>query len=610
MDDFSTDDQMSIWDIPVIEGKVSLEPHNIDTGLSNEDLPLDLAETPTCDSINDNKDDDIASTEKPKFVPKLRFGPNINNYKGKLYLSSTVFTVSLSRQKRGFYAISGTLSLISPADGRILQKNGDRLTEVINRRGARGCKPLTSKHAFATAASVEINLKPQKNPDFTESIKNVVINRAKTLRSAFLDQLTDLTLFGTPMERLPLKTLCAGYIDAYADSCAKSQSKKASLKRTLNDVADVLGETKLAAWRKQTFINAEKKSSYISSDSIKEVLNFLNFVSQKRREESNPVATCLESYLATKETVSPETYQTDAVKAVALPQELELNLESMCWENIGHPKYMYIMFTKESGLSADVSCELTFGDIILNPTEKETIFISYHRNNIVSSTHDYTFPLFPVGAVYLHAYMEYLEKTYGADRIGKDRYILSDCADGTKKIESKKLKNFINELLSHHKLGYAELVGLKELNIRRSRGEALLVKAYEKRIRSIFTGTGCKAVDDGAASFMMHQILVNSVQTDHYRGFTDQTGRYFLAASLRKDPRDPYQYSKLDEQPHRRKRAAWKYTPDGTGKQYIYPARSRVHRLIYEVSFENLKAGDEVTIEAPGGVLVKELKEN
>ena len=160
------------------------------------------ADTPAC-----TKQTRSTSTviKKPKFEPPLQFGPGITGYKGKLYLSPTqVFSVNARRQKAGYYAISGTLGMIDPSTGYLMQRGNDSRHAVDRERTEKGLPPVAHKHDYRTAVKAEINVKYQENPNYTQSLKAEIMKKAQMLANQSRDLINFSMLAGMPLEKLSL----------------------------------------------------------------------------------------------------------------------------------------------------------------------------------------------------------------------------------------------------------------------------------------------------------------------------------------------------------------------------------------------------------------------
>jgi hypothetical protein len=111
-----------------------------------------------------------------------------------------------------------------------------------------------------------------------------------------------------------------------------------------------------------------------------------------------------------------------------------------------------------------------------------------------------------------------------AGRGGKYLFALDDLGD--KPLEPAELTQFVRVQLGRYIFGYSGRAQLDGQTI--SPGAKLLYATREKHIREDCRFGG----DRGAISFLLHQALTNQVQADHYRCFTDQTGRRALHKRL------------------------------------------------------------------------------
>ena len=547
--------------------------------------------------------------KKPRFFPALKFGPDVDSYKGKLYISSTVvFNVNVKRQKHGFYAISGTISLIDPATGHLMQITGDRRQEFDKKRNEKELAPVTDRHAFQSAVKKELNIKHHDSENYTQEIKGEAVKIAQSLINQYRDLIADRTLTGVALDKLPLGLIYDGFCNAYLDDRTKSSDMRSQYSRKIQRVADAVGEIPLGAWSLSMLQRLEKKYPEINRDSINEVQGFLSYVAGHRRT-ANPAAACIQEYIDKKPKPkrNAKKAQQDAANAVFLPERVEKVLEQEAWNHLGDPRYFAYIMVKESGLNVEDLCALKIDNIQFGP-EEEKAFIHLEKNYSNSATHDYTFPMIPSGTVYLRRYIDTLLDKSGEERIKSECYLISTDTQGKTQYsadEIKRIKDFFNEIIKNQKVGYAALAGLTNLT-KESKGTYLLRETYENRIMNIFCGEGNLTSDGGAVTFMTHKSLINSVQSDHYRSFTDDTGKKYLYDSLTKDPRDPLRFLPTeDAKPYRRKSTK---QLNKEQKIFTYPAKSGKGGQVMEVTLDGLKPGDIITIEALHGILVKAAK--
>ena len=545
-------------------------------------------------------------SEYPKFFPAVRFGPTVDKYDGTLYLSPVhIFHVTANRQQNSesFYAVRGMITMQDLDIGGSMQESGDRRREILERRAKKGMAHVKGKRSQATAVKRELLIKPHpKSPDYTKDIKAEAISRAQNLLNEHKEQVTEQILHGVPAEKLTLSIIFSGYGSAYLDDRTRSKNSRRNYTGLIRRVIDAIGDVELGNWSKSFLTRNEKKHEAINAENMKEVSRFLNYFANKRHI-TNPVAECLREYLAERGSnkKDPKESQKDATAGVRLSSEVEQFLDQGCWENLGDPRYAFIELAKEGGLTAEAACSLLVKDICRDSENVQKVSVEFRRDELQSATHDYTFPLFPWGAVYVNEYLSKLARVYGDDRIKGDRYLLSEDPGGEKKHDAKNLKNFINTLLSHHKIGYAELVSLEGM-VKKSRGSFLLHKTYEDRLNEIFCDPGRKKKDDGAVTFMLHKSLVGSVQMDHYRALTDFTGKKYLFGSLCCDKRNPMKYLDREKPPHSKR--SIRKGDDINSRVFRYPAKADNCGRVMEMDVKGLKVGDEVTFEAERGLLV------
>ena len=527
----------------------------------------------------------------PIFEPEVDFGPSTERYKGKVTLSPGVsFRVTANRQKRGPYAVRGTVAMEDPETGHLMQVSGDHRLAIQKHRDEKGYQPLAGKHPFASAVTRELLLRCQESEDYTQAIKAKVIELANSLCAQHREILHEQMQRSMELRDMPLSLAIDLFAAPYLDDRTKSQSMRRTYELQLEKVAKVTDPQPIGKWSLRLLKKLEKDHPDINYNNIKEVKRFLDNTA-RFRAEGNPAADSLNSYLqGAKKSRDTKKRQKDATNASVLPERVEAEINRRAWEMMGDPQYAGLIMIKEGCLTANAVADLTLDQLQLDPTTPTKVFVVLHRNNTTTATHDYTFPLFPLGAVYINQYIQYLSATFGPERIQGDCYLISDSEDGKTRFAPEKLTTLCREEIQRNTFGYAELAGLEDLE--GSKGISLMTKTYEWRLKR-FSQLGN---DLGAQMFLTHRSLGRSVQSDHYRAFTDQTGRNFLYKSLMRDTR-----MIPAEKPPYRRRSKRKTVTQITE---VIPARTDGLSQTIQFKCKDYQAGDIIEIDVPEGGFV------
>lgn len=283
--------------------------------------------------------------------------------------------------------------------------------------------------------------------------------------------------------------------------------------------------------------------------------------------------------------------QRTAANADILPIRYEHKLDQMAWEHMGEPLWGATMLIKEGGLATEVICGLRIADIECTDNSEGKVFILYRRDGLASATQDYTFPLSPCGGMYIAKYIQLL-RTQDDARSTEERYLFSSDMEGNIPLESTEVNAFIRKQLSGFLFGYAGQISLNE-GLTISMGASLLRATREKHLREDCGLSG----DSGALNFLLHRSMTNQVQANHYRAFTDETGREYLWRALQRDRHGLPEALEDAEKPKRVSRAAREnYDELRFPPQELYGDML----LIVHLSGE-LKEGDKIEVIAQEG---------
>lgn len=287
--------------------------------------------------------------------------------------------------------------------------------------------------------------------------------------------------------------------------------------------------------------------------------------------------------------------QRAAANADVLPASYERKLDQMAWEHMGEPLWGAAMLIKEGGLATELVCGLRIADIEYTDDLEKKVFILYRRDDLASATQDYTFPLSPCGGAYIVKYIQLL-RMQGDVRVMKERYLFSSDTEGNTPLASTAVNAFIRRQLSGFLFGYAGRIPLgADLSI--SMGAPLLRATREKHLREDCGLSG----DSGALNFLLHRSMTNQVQANHYRAFTDETGREYLWRALRRDRHGLPEAAEDAERPKRMSRVGRE-----DYDELRFPSRGADGDMLLIVHLSGeLKAGDIIEVFAENGCFLE-----
>lgn len=490
------------------------------------------------------------------------------------------FGFSLNNRRTGYYALTGTMSLIDPVTKSVL-------------------KIYDSESKTNVPASIPIHVKVPRGYENTDRLVEKEIERAaqvleekhaKKYAQAFKNGklLGEMTLIEARM--------------AYEEEAATKISNKPKQQKEYIDALKKLQtfEGKPLGKLKKKDLIAAVEAATDSVETRGKILSrlqqFIEFVQEKQRiksEVAQVVEQALKAVKAEIEREHAEKNKTAGAKNAnnsdVLSSDAEKELNERCTEKIEDPRYVVIAVAKGSGLAVHEVCSLQMKQCVRMENPEE-LFLAIERN-YVSATHDYTFPMFPFEARLLNSYLDILEKKEGKERLSPERYVFSEDS-GITPLKSDEACKICRQELQRLRFGFADLLG--NVDLKKDKGVNLLKATYENRLEKYCGVT--KERDEGAWMFLRHVSLGKCVQADHYRGFTGESGRRCLLDYVQQDRRFL--------PPPKRKKKNPTYRTIGDRQEYtVHPTdNENEHQVRLEVE---LHAGDSMWITAEHGCLVQ-----
>ena len=188
--------------------------------------------------------------------------------------------------------------------------------------------------------------------------------------------------------------------------------------------------------------------------------------------------------------------------------------EALYAQILAHPEngaLIGVALVRWAGLSSKDACNLKLSAIRPMAEAPEMMYIDFQIEENAGATHDYSFPALPQLTEIINARRAYL-----AEQSVDEEGLRAASAEGdpTKALQPKVLTDTCRGVT----------IGL---GVEKGAGINLLLESYCQNLLD------CGFVEDsGAYSFLRHMSLTNLVQADHYRCFTDEAARYYLATML------------------------------------------------------------------------------
>ena len=427
---------------------------------------------------------------------------------------------SLNRQKAtSSYLVRGSVSLLDPALGMVVHAK-DHSTAEADR--------LAQNQDVFKDARVSVAL----NSDEPERLREAIAEKSQSLCSQYMPILLDSAKKLVPSEQMILPIAVSQFGNLYAQSQSKSTNMQHTRIRRLKRMANVLPSKQLG---KLSLHAVQAASSALGSQwriYVQEASCFVDYVFQLSRDASgyNVFHEYLERHPADTKRNNQNLIR-NAANSDILSHAEEQKLNDLSSNDIRNGQLIGVLLVKEAGFSAAEACALTWKDVLPVADIPDALLIRYKRDAIAGATHDYSFPIVGFAVEILQKRKSWLsEQGFSAEEIA-NMSVASSEKDPSIPLEPRVLTASCRNVLRNFGVGYATLAGLH--NCQRGAGITLLLQTYKHHLEDI---CGLKN-DPAAVTFLQHKSLVNMLQANHYRCFTDATGLNYLTTALRRDKR-------------------------------------------------------------------------
>ncbi|MGI6124392.1 MAG: hypothetical protein ACOYIG_09430 [Acetivibrionales bacterium] len=451
----------------------------------------------------------------------------------------------------------GRISIISPADGQILQMRGknrrekisdlkQRNSPILDRTGRQEAFNATSELYVNTFNDEEIKRHIEKAALklFAKYEPSIRIIQKEIGQSAKSTALTALMLYLDDFER-----------KIYASLRPKTRkSKRCALKRVAAYVSSVpMGEVTQAMLKAY----AREHSKTAKSDLLV-ARHFWDFCKKKRVfNNENPLDVYFDSIIQHKRKVNPGKAVQRATELTCLPTVIESKLNQIIASNINNGEYIGLLLVKECGIPAKLVCESKWKEIIFNK-ELDYVSIIIRKDELAGAIHNYTRPLTPFAASILTNRYTELLKTYSMEQL-QEMYVASRKNDPERPLEPKALTTLCRISLIQCGIDHNNLTTVSgELH---GSGIRLLLRNIKYRLEHY-----CGLSQDPAAVRFLLLMALNDVTAENYRSFTCPEGQAYLYNALKRDTR----FIETHE-PNSSEEVIKELLPDGRVKYTILP---------------------------------------
>lgn len=491
-------------------------------------------------------------------------------YHGVYMYHGIQFRFHTTQQKSGAYLMRGEVHVVDPLDGGVLQLSSRERTHFLKARGiedkGQRVEALLVKKAIYGKSKEMQDVKEQ----VTEGALSLYEDHAALIHRVYGDAaqkdkilpIVAVNRYDTRFFNAQHPGIKASSLEAYKkrlrEICAKLPAKP-MCKISLSEVQRVFEKERVPEQQKK---HLREFWQYCIEGGV--------------CQGGNPVP------LSKKRRKSAAALMNDAGKPDKLTDTQQKKLDEVLL-NRPHGSACGIALMRYGGFSAKQSVEFCWRDVIWNE-DPDYVKIRYFRDDLAGATHDYTAPIFPIGALVLQARYRDLLLSYSEEEL-LDMPIVSQVKDAKKRMNPNELIQNGRLMLLEIGYTYATLKELSEEDI-----GAVSSRIYSNTYkRNLYQN--CRLTDDdGDAKFLMGESLADNVTNNNYISFAcEEAGKMFhtmMSALQKKEPIS--------------KRVKTIVLPNGKEKLTMYP--NDTWQRVGCVAVYYLKPGEELAIISPHGV--------
>lgn len=475
---------------------------------------------------------------------------------------------SINATLGGKYPATGWIALIDPGDPDTILKRAEKgSTKTKEQKSFLHVKSLESKDLRAMVEE-KTNCLVSKNAD-------ILYSRAEK------DVTTDQLYFGLAVKK---------YTDSYVAEHSTSPEMRRRKKSRLEALAGLIGDLRMEDISEE-HLNRSRKKLERWYDYFKEAASFLNYILEIKKDVTADFQNEFQKYIETHEKAKSkkdrakktEKLIVKATTSDILTEKEEKKLRAMAMEHIDSGELMGVVMILDTGFSTAKLCDFNWDQVIWTDKKKEHAILNYRKDEYAGAVHNYSFPLFPSCVRLLKKRYQYLGRTLGfSDNNILKLPLISVEGDPTKRLEPSALTAKCKYYLRDCGTGYAKLARLP--GCPEGGGVTLLQNTYKARLKKCGFDK-----DDGLLKFMLHQSLINMVQANNYRCFTDSTAVWMIETLLRRDD--------LRFASEEKRKVLWDLKKVGSAYDYRIESFSKASPADVEMQIK-LEKGEKIEIEA------------
>lgn len=499
---------------------------------------------------------------------------------GTIYHHNAEFRFSLRQQSTGGAVMRGSVSVISPVDGQIMQMTGREKTAKLEELKA---KRPEYYDAMAGKRFPELNLTTSVHTNSLniDEVKAAVLGAVLRLYTANAGQVhRAFDQISRPDTITPI-TAAHKNVDKFMEVNHRKLSSKVYT-QCRNDILTMC---------------ADLPSKPMSDFTQAQIEAFFKAKKHSQRKKDLLAAFwlyCLQAGICIgaspfpvkqKRKLSPNVAARNAVRPDVLSLEEQDKLYNcLDAECTGGDCGIALQIWK--GFSAKTACEKTWGDLLWKEGHNDYARIKHSRPNLVGATHDFTAPIFPAGALLLRKrYLSLVEK-YDEETL-KKMPIVSLRSNPKKAMTPDALVAHTTMRLHSIGLSYASLQALGKNTPEKIAVSKLLL--HNTFFNNVYYRCALES-EEGTAKFLCGESLSSNTTDDNYTCFSDEEAGERLHNIM--SVLTPEQAVDVDDSP--------KVLPDGRVQHTYAPETTR--QRVGHVGHYRLQPGEEIVIKCPHGV--------
>ncbi|NLB79195.1 MAG: hypothetical protein GX796_10270 [Clostridiaceae bacterium] len=448
---------------------------------------------------------------------------------GIYYINGILMKFYLNSQTTGaLFLFRGQISIISPANGQILQSKGiNRKNKIddLKKKNSKVLERLGQYEGFNAMSELYVNTSKD------DEIKAHIDRSALSLFAKFEPTIHIVQKEMGVVAKYTATAAATLYLEEFlSKEYGKYSYKTISSKRcSIRRVAAFVSSVSMGSETQALLKAYARKHSRSAIQDLRTAKCFWDFCRKKHvYDVENPLDMYFENTVTYKRTVDPKEAIRKSSELTCLPTEIERNLKQNITSNISNGENMGLLLVNECGLPSKIACKHIWKEVIYN-SAVDYVAITIQKDDTASATHDYTRPLTPFAADVLTKRYRLLQNLYTDEQL-REMPIVSTKNNPEKPLDHKVLTNLCRTALIQAGIDQNNLITVSSKVY--GAGIRLLLRNIKYRLEH-----HCGLSTDPAAVRFLLQKTMNDTTAESYRSFTCPEGQTYLYNALKRDTR-------------------------------------------------------------------------